>query len=335
MAYQDPYNVGSQAGRYQSNPQYGASDADFNPYANNPQYRPPQRGPSYDNYGGYRDDPYQTAQTFGSPPQRFDSDRTFVTDPMARDDEFGTPPIATKEKFDATVLAAQPREKKTARALRKYRREYQGNLWTKGGGGRCCLRFLCCSIMVAAFLFLSIVLSLALWIRPPNIAVGDVALASTGSPIELSSDASSLTVNLRLNISVNNPNYFDVNFREIKADLTYPLNNTDIGGGSQKDIVFKSNSQTNWTFPFAIVYNRANDPNNQVLVDLASRCGIGGARRQITVDYKITLGLRILVIPISPVVSNSISLDCPIDEDTIRSLLNGAGLGGILSGAGL
>jgi hypothetical protein len=71
--------------------------------------------------------------------------------------------------------------------------------------------------------------------------------------------------------------------------IFYPINNTAIGGGDSKNIVIKSNQQTNFTFPFAINYKTSLDPRNLILVDLATKCGVLGAKSDITVDYKITV----------------------------------------------
>jgi hypothetical protein len=217
-------------------------------------------------------------------------------------------------------------------AIRAWRYDHQGNLWTKGGRGRCIGRFCCCTLFIFLFLLASIVLSLALWIRPPNIIINGVNVPKSGSTIQATNTG--LTLNLNVNITVSNPNYFSVNFREIKADITYPLNNTDIGGGSKKDVTFGANTEDmEFDFPFSIVYKESDDPNHAILIDLATKCGIiGGKKTQLSVNYKITLGLRILFITISPVVSNKFRFDCPISSSDIGDLLKNSGinLGGLV-----
>lgn len=103
------------------------------------------------------------------------------------------------------------------------------------------------------------------------------------------------------------------------------------------NIVFRSNQETNVTFPFALDYQASNDPNYQVLTSLAEKCGVnGGAQSPITVNYKITvrldfhmistrftnfiikLGLEILFFVVSPVVSNSVSFACPASAQQIE-----------------
>jgi len=180
--------------------------------------------------------------------------------------------------------------------------------------------------MIFLFLLISIVLALALWIRPPNITIGQPTAPTNGSTIQAQNTG--VTVNLGVDIAVNNPNYFSVNFNEIKADLIYPLGNTNIGGGSLKNVDIKSTAQTNFTFPVALTYTFSEDPNFAVLSDIASRCGVGSnpSPSDLTVDYKITLSFKVLFIPIKPVISNSFSFGCPISPDQINDLLKAAGI---------
>jgi len=219
-------------------------------------------------------------------------------------------------------------EQKSARALKDYRYQTQGALWTRGGRGRCIGRFCCCTLLIFLFLIISIVLALLLWVRPPNIVIGGVQTPTSGSTTQPTT--SGLTINLGVNISVENPNYFAVSFKKIQAEIFYPINNTNVGGGTESDITFHAHSQTNFTFPFAINYQTSLDPNNKIITDIATKCGfIGGSKSQISVNYKITLGLRIVFITISPVVSNNINFDCPLSQSDISSLMPG-----LLSGTG-
>ncbi|KAL0946645.1 hypothetical protein HGRIS_012839 [Hohenbuehelia grisea] len=332
MSYRDPY--AGQYGAYQHNA-YAESEADFNPYMNNRQqagtqpYGQTTSAPSYGAYGTYQDEPLPDHEAYPSAARdgRPDTQQTLTGGSMPPKDEAfiapPPPPVKQESTFDMTDFA-RPRERNAA-ALRRYRMDFQGNLWTKGGRGRCVGRFCCCTLMIAVFLIISIVLALALWIRPPSIVLSDVQPVSTGSTVQLQADG--ITINLGVNISVSNPNYFAVNFKQIKAEIFYPINNTDIGGGVSNDIVFNSHSQKNFTFPFAINYKMQNDPSNKVLVDLATKCGFpSGVKSDIAVDYKITLGLRILFITVSPTVSNTFRFGCPLEQGQLEQLLKNAGL---------
>ena len=71
-----------------------------------------------------------------------------------------------------------------------------------------------------------------------------------------------------------------------------------MGGGEAENIKFPSNTQTDFTFPFALSYKSSDDPGSQVFVDLGSKCGIGGGTRSdITVKYKITVRIQITAPP--------------------------------------
>lgn len=322
--YRDPYaNTGNNG--YTSNPYYvDQTYRSFNPYEEQQQ---PHRTYDPAGYGSYRDEPFQPP-VGGS--NSHESALTSQGPTYTEDKEVATTATALGSKTYNKVGDNSPA------AIRAWRYDHQGNLWTKGGRGRCIGRFCCCTLFIFLFLLASIVLSLALWIRPPNIVINGVNIPTSGSTIQATNDG--LTINLGVNITVSNPNYFSVNFREIKADITYPLNNTDIGGGSKKDVTFGANTEDKeFDFPFAIVYKESNDPNHAILIDLATKCGIiGGVKTKLSVNYKITLGLRILFITISPVVSNSFKFDCPISSSDIADLLKSSGinLGNIVGSLG-
>jgi hypothetical protein len=59
-----------------------------------------------------------------------------------------------------------------------------------------------------------------------------------------------------------------------------------MGGGQKDNIVIRANQLTNFTFPFALQYNIADDPGHTVLTDLAAKCT---GNTQLTVNYKITV----------------------------------------------
>ncbi|TFK30123.1 hypothetical protein FA15DRAFT_663486 [Coprinopsis marcescibilis] len=201
---------------------------------------------------------------------------------------------------------------RSKRNLKAYRLDTQGNLWTKGGGARSFGRFLCCTIMVTLLIVVSVVLSLVLFVRPPSIIIGDVVARNTTGSL---SAPDGLAINLSVNISVNNPNYFSVDFHQLKVEIFYPMEgrpDTPVGGGESRDIVFKARERTDVEFPFALRYRAADDPGQAVFVDIGGRCGVGGGQRQnLNIKYKLTLGIRFLMIPITPVVENRFSFACP------------------------
>ncbi|KAJ7741536.1 hypothetical protein DFH07DRAFT_964884 [Mycena maculata] len=336
MAYQDPY--AGQYGAYQhqqqqyGQPQYGQSQQygqygepapDFNPYTTAAQPHQTYEQGAYDNYGGgYRDDPAPGPRGEYAP-QRQGTQHSYSDAPP--------PPLAAKSidetsRFDPGEFTPSPRGPKTASNLRRYRMEFQGNLWTKGGRGRCFGRFFCCTFMIIILLLVTILLALVLWLRPPSINFGNVAPTSTssGSTVQVTSDG--ININMGVNISVENPNFFAVNFKKITAQIYYPINNTAIGNGTANSIDITSHAQTNFTFPFSIDYSTSLDPDDKILLDIAEKCGfIGSGKTNIIVDYKITLALQILFVTISPSISNSFSFACPVTESDLEGL-KGSGI---------
>jgi len=300
MAYRDPY-----ANRLQSQPH---ETPDFDPYyaSRQPYQSYDESGPPYDTYGSrYEDDLQPRPLQIGGPQRNFGGKESL------------SPDISTP----VTGVTGE----RTARALRDYRYGHQGQLWTKGGRGRCIGRFCCCTLMITLLLFVSIALTLVLWVRPPNVSIGEVQTVSkSGSAIQLQEDG--ITINLGVPIAVDNPNYFAINFKQIKAQIFYPINNTGVGEGILNDVMIRSNTQTNLTFPFSIDYKIKLDPGNLILKDLAQKCGLRGSKSDLSVRYKITLQLRVLFIPIAPVVSNSFSFACPINPSDLEELIKNAGL---------
>jgi len=346
MSYRDPYSghyaaAAGSSGQYQINqPQY-VDPAQV--YSNS--YPPHQ---TYDDMGGHDYDPYDSnTQPYKDERQPEDYQPNYEGDqknynnypPLQRGlTQKSTSGLSRKSKpsvsvvpvrkqesgFDQGEFTPTPRTRKTPRALREYRYDHQGNLWAKGGRGRCAGRVCCCTLMTTVFLIVSIVLALALWVRPPSIGIGSVkTMEDNGATIQQMSDG--VKINLGVNISVTNPNYFSVDFKKIQAEIIYPINNMPIGGGYASDIVFKSTSQTNFTFPFSLVYNSTVDSGGQVIVDLATKCGVnGGTKTNINVNYKITLGIRILLFTISPVISNQFNFPCPLKASDISKFLGGS-----------
>ncbi|THH10714.1 hypothetical protein EW145_g1160 [Phellinidium pouzarii] len=259
MSYSDPYYSSQPAQNFQAHRPY--TDApDYDPYNTHQQH------PTYDQ-SGYADEDYAGA--------------THAGDHV---------PGATNGREKSTYEDAFPpalRPPESTGAIRLWRKDQRSGLWNKGGRGKCCLRFCCCTLFIAVFLIISIVLTLAVWIRPPDITINQVGLtAANGSTFQVTSD--SLNLNLGVNISVDNPNYFSVTFRDIKVNLTYPIDNMGVGGGEKDNVVFHSHTQTTFNFPFTLTYNLADDTNQDVLKDLLNKCGITGTKQDITVDYKIT-----------------------------------------------
>ncbi|KAH8116849.1 hypothetical protein DFH11DRAFT_1823854 [Phellopilus nigrolimitatus] len=308
MSFRDPYYPSQPAAHYGGQQPY--SDApDYDPYGARP-----QQHPTYDQ-SGYADDE-------GYPTGGNDNGAGAAREKSRYEDAPFPPALRPPKCVSFFFVNCAFRE---TGAIRLWRKDHHGQLWTKGGRGKCVMRFCCCTLLIALFLIISIILSLGIWIRPPDITVNNVGFNQTGSAFQVTS--SSLNLNLAVNISVDNPNYFAVSFKEIKVDLTYPIDNMDVGGGEKDNIDFHAHTQTTFYFPFTLTYNEAADTDKKVLMDLLTKCGItGGTKEDITVDYKITLGLKILFVTVSPSFSNTFNFACPVTASDLSSLLKGSGI---------
>lgn len=298
MAYADPYY---------NTQQYSATTPYVGPYYSGQQhlqYRAPYNQPIPQNNYAYGAkvaptsalDPQKTAAA-----QRQATMRNFLTG-----DSIDTQPNLSQTNHERSLSEA---------GLDKPRK------WTRGGGISCIGRFLAFAVLVFLYLAICALLLLGLFIRPPSLSTGQMGLdPRLSNPVQPTTDGGA-TVNLAMNISVVNPNYFSVNFARIEADVIYPVNSTQIGQGIVNNIVFESHSSKDFTFPLALTYSPSIDPRGQVLVDLLQKCGaLTGQRGDISVTAKLTLGLRILFITISPSFSKDFSFQCP---DQIVEILGG------------
>ncbi|KAG1905894.1 uncharacterized protein F5891DRAFT_1007071 [Suillus fuscotomentosus] len=289
------------------------------------QYRDPYSEQQQDSHNQqYGDASYDTRQ----PHQAYDQGGY---DPQTmgeyRDDPNANPQVAATS-YAPAAQEMNPYEqpnyaKKNGRQsqdFKTWRGENTAGLWTRGSRVSCIGRFCCCTMMIAVFLIVSILLALLMWVRPPDAIVGNVGPSTTQNAVQLNSG--SITVNLGVNLTVVNPNYFGVSFKSINVDAYYPINNTLVGTGQETDITFNSNSQTNFTFPFSLEFSTNMTSSTQILTDLATKCGVGGgAVQDITIDLDITVGLRVLFFVVYPVVSIPASFACPISASDISSLI--------------
>ncbi|KAH9981041.1 hypothetical protein BGW80DRAFT_1268067 [Lactifluus volemus] len=218
--------------------------------------------------------------------------------------------------FSPDEFAPPSRKDPSARNLRAWRYEQGRPLWTRGSRPGCFCRFFFCTFFITLFLIVGIVLSLALWIRPPDIIVGSI----NGSSSVVAQGATVLNdgieVNLGLPVEVVNPNYFSAKLTNVHADIIYPINNTLIGNGTLKNVDLPSHTTTTFTFPFSLHYTEAIDPNRAILEDLIAKCG--GSQKDLTITYKLTVGVKVFFITVSPTISNPISFPCPIPESTLQ-----------------
>ncbi|KAG1140775.1 hypothetical protein G6F37_008848 [Rhizopus arrhizus] len=132
-----------------------------------------------------------------------------------------------------------------------------------------------------------------------------------------------LNMTFNLGITVNNPNFESITFEKIVADAYYPSPyNVKIGGGEIDNVHINSNGITNITFPFSVAVNSTNQAEQGVLMDLVTKCGLdGSAKENINFNYYVYPTVRIIGIPITPTISKSMSIACPLQGDDLTSIL--------------
>jgi len=333
MAYQDHYGQPS-SHRVQQEGEYDP----YNPYTNNPTTAAPYNtyetdGPAHHDQGERDYDEYRDDRTERPEMAPGLSQRTMTgASGMA---EKGAPvPGETMRSVNAGGLGGRTRfseasfvPPKNTGDLRLWRHDEHGNVWTKGSRTRCMGRFCCCTIMTTLFLIISVVLTLGLWVRPPDISFNGIKTPTNGSTVV--AQATGITINLNLDIGVVNPNFFAADFSSIEAQAFYPGVAAQIGGGSLSNINFPSHSDTTFLFPFAINYTEAIDPDKTIIKDIAVKCGfIGSSTSDIPVKYQLTLKLKIIGITISPSFGGTAQFACPLKASDIAGL--GIDIGGLL-----
>ncbi|KAF8478426.1 hypothetical protein DFH94DRAFT_55927 [Russula ochroleuca] len=281
-------------------------------YSNNTQdqayHDPPQfynPHPPHDTYdqSGYREpEQYQDEPSYSLP-------QGPSTEPLGMNTK--EEPSDYVDEFNPT-----PREPRPPRSLRAWRYQQGRRLWTQGSRPRCLCRFFCCTVFVTLFLVAGIVLALALWIRPPDVIVGSDNSTSPAVAQGVNLLTDGFQINLGLPIEVVNPNYFSARLTHVDAQLFYPINNTLVGNGTVNNVVLPSSSTTNFTFPFALVYTTSIDPTFAIITDIAEKCN--SSQSDLTIRYKITIGVRIFFVTISPSISNTLSFTCPISESDLQ-----------------
>ncbi|CDZ97078.1 Immunoglobulin-like fold [Phaffia rhodozyma] len=207
--------------------------------------------------------------------------------------------------------------------LGEWRKQDRGKILMRGGGLRFFGRCLACTLMFGIILLLSIVFSLAMFIKPPDIIVQSVKV---GTPAY---NGTALTVEFNVNLEVLNPNYFSASIKNVEALAYWPDVTNSVGEGSIKSVKFKSNTKTTFTVPFELIYESSTDTSKTIITDIINDCGFlsSSTKKDLTLDYTLDMSISVLSISVSPTIKNSVSFECPFTLAEIESLgLDVAGL---------
>ncbi|RUS12830.1 hypothetical protein BC937DRAFT_86898, partial [Endogone sp. FLAS-F59071] len=179
------------------------------------------------------------------------------------------------------------------------------------------LRWICCFLLLILIALAIAIGVLVATFKTPTVNYLGTSQSSDGIP-QFTVNGTSWSIFTQLNIQVINPNIESITFSNVKAVAYYPTTagenpRPSIGGGQLASLKIDAKATTNITFPFQITYNPQQDTDQAVLTDIATKCGLlGGQKTPLTVDYDLTLSLKILFITISPTISETATFDCPI-----------------------
>ncbi|KAK7062680.1 hypothetical protein VNI00_000168 [Paramarasmius palmivorus] len=165
--------------------------------------------------------------------------------------------------------------------------------------------------------------SLILWLKPPSVSfkMDNTGTGSNTPRVNFTMDG--VTIPLKANISVNNPNYISAKLDKLQMELIYPTRvaSVPLGEVSLQDITFNTNSRTNFTLSLDIDYQYKVDPRRSVLIDVAQKCGIlRNKKSKLRVELHIKANVRVLSTAIRPTISTSFEFDCPIEQGVIEAM---------------
>ncbi|GAA5797464.1 hypothetical protein EDC94DRAFT_556593 [Helicostylum pulchrum] len=205
-----------------------------------------------------------------------------------------------------------PREKKRRSCIDK----------TCCGCCTCCpkwMRWCSCIFLIIILILVIVVGILAALFKVPKIEYTGLKQ----DPV-VTSENSVLSMVFDVGITVDNPNFEGLTFEIIKADAYYPSPyNVYIGGGNITNLEIKSNAITDITFPFAVRINSTDPAQQGVVMDLVTRCGLdGSATQNLDFDYYVYPTVRIIGIPITPKIKQSLSIPCPLKAADLSSFIN-------------
>ncbi|KAH7102394.1 hypothetical protein BKA62DRAFT_656418 [Auriculariales sp. MPI-PUGE-AT-0066] len=207
-------------------------------------------------------------------------------------------------------------------SFKQWRSSHYGGIWTRGNGFACIGRFFCCTFLLTLLLIFSIVLTIAVYVRPPDVSIGSVALDTDAKTGAIERNSTALIIHLNVPITVVNPNFFDAAVTKVTATALYPIGSKEIpiGGGEKSGIVFKKGTNSTINFPLSFAYLTSIDPDKSVITDIAAKCGAG---QRLPIKYAIKLDLKIVIPTISPTFSGSTTFPCPVSSGDL-SILTGA-----------
>lgn len=196
-------------------------------------------------------------------------------------------------------------------------------------------RILIGNLILAIILVVSIICLLALFVRPPNIAISGIGVPSQNG---VNYQNGAFSFNVSIDISVSNPNSISANIKKLQA-TAYDSEDqsTALGHGLVTDQAIRANANTTVEFPFQIKYNQSEDPNGSLIRNIASDCRLdltGGSSigsGDLSFLFKIEVDVEVLSITVPVNFNRNVSFPCPLSGVNLQNILSG--LGSVLGNA--
>lgn len=184
-------------------------------------------------------------------------------------------------------------------------------------------------LRVAAFIFffglivaLSVVMLIAIFLRPPNIGLQSLDFPNSASQVEIQDQ--SFAVNASLTAVIANPNYISARIKNLTAVPYDPsVRSMPLGNCNVPHKTIEARKNTTLTIPCRLSYNVQDDSNLSVIKDVVNRCGLvqGSSKQnlQILFDSHVTIQFLAFNIPIS--ISPTVSTECPVTRKEVKQAL--------------
>ncbi|EPQ30362.1 uncharacterized protein PFL1_01888 [Pseudozyma flocculosa PF-1] len=198
-------------------------------------------------------------------------------------------------------------------------------------------RVLFCILVIGVIFVLAIICLVVTFVRPPNVAISGVGVAS--QEVKYSNGAFSFDV--KVDISISNPNSISATIEKLEAKA-YDANDksTTVGSGIIRNQKIVPHANTTIGFPFTIAYDSSKDTDLSIIKNIADKCGLnlagltggsssgGGGGGNLDFDLDIDVDVSVLSISIPVSFSHDVSFPCPLTGASIQSALGGL-LGGV------
>ncbi|KAJ3279332.1 hypothetical protein HK104_001556 [Borealophlyctis nickersoniae] len=154
----------------------------------------------------------------------------------------------------------------------------------------------------------------------------------------MSGSLTAFTTKWVLNISVENPNWFEINLQDVNGtgySKQYANGTVPIGTGLLPNVNIPGRTTTYIPYPLSVTYDLARDPSFSFIRYLYGSCGGGGSPKQkLEVEYQVDAKAKLILwMKDIPTYRSSTAFECPLDLSSLPGAL-GSVLG-LLKGVGL